>query len=113
MRISYWSSAVCSSDLADAAIRRFAAAAVLGEIAHQGVHRGEVGRVDQRAPVTAKGHETGLSEPVQMKRQGRRRQAQPFPDTAHRTAFAPGLHQQPEYIEPGILGECRQGGYGS
>src|SRR3546814_3548492 len=58
MRISDWSSDVCSSDLGGGAPlrgRTAPAAAVFGEIGDEAVHRGEIGGIDERtagAPAT-------------------------------------------------------------
>ena len=53
-----------------------------------------------------------MPELIEMERQRRRRQAEPFTDLTGRQPVRPGLDQQSEHIKAGLLCECRQGGYG-
>src|ERR1700712_2201040 len=52
-----------------------------------------------------------MAKLVQMKGERCRGQVQPVTDAAGRQPLRPGLNQQPEHIEPGVLGKCRKSGY--
>src|ERR1700712_326707 len=52
-----------------------------------------------------------MAKLVQMKGERCRGQVQPVTDAAGRQPLRPGLNQQPEHIEPGVLGKCRKRGY--
>ena len=52
-----------------------------------------------------------MAKLVQMKRQGRGRQVEPFTDLPGWYTFRPCLHQQSKYIEARVLSERREGGY--
>src|SRR5579871_1960016 len=69
----------------DAAVR--ALAAVLGEIAQEGVHGSVVGHLVQGPAVTAGCHQTGVPQGGQVEGQGRRREVEALGDGSHRHAL--------------------------
>jgi hypothetical protein len=85
------------------------AAAIIREIAKQGIHRFELGRIDHRAAITAHGHEACRTEPVKMKGQRIRREVECGRDRTGRHALRSRFHKQAEHIKAIVLGECGQG----
>jgi len=69
------------------------AAAILGQVADQLIHRSEIGAVDELAAVTAPGDETGALETLKMERQGGGRKSHPFTDDSRREAFRAPFNQ--------------------
>jgi hypothetical protein len=86
-----------------------AAAAIVGEIAEQGVHRFELRRVDHGATIAAHSDETSRSQPVKMKRKRVRCEIEGGGDRTGWHALGTGFNQQPEDIKAIILGESGQG----
>src|SRR3954468_14236926 len=65
---------------------RLSAAAVLGEVIDEAVHRGEVRRVADEAALLLTCHEIGVTQLLQMKRERRRRDPQGICDRPDRDA---------------------------
>src|SRR2546426_7145344 len=86
---------------------RAAAAAVVGEIAHQFVHVLEVGAVDHKAPVLAALRQSGPRQLSQVERQGCGRQIKQLADPPSGESFGAGFHEKAEDLEPRVL---REGG---
>ena len=84
-------------------------AAFLGEEADQRVHGVVTRRVDHRAAVAAHGHEAGLAQTVEVKREGVRRQSERGCDLARRNAVRSRLNQQPVGVEAIFLRQGRKG----
>src|SRR2546428_10532256 len=84
---------------------RAAAAAVVGEIAHQFVHVLEVRAVDHKAPVLAALRQSGPRQLSQVERQGCGRQIEQFADPPSGEAFGPGFYEKAENLEPRVLRE--------
>ena len=53
-----------------------------------------------------------MLELAQVERQRRRRQREPLADLPRGKPLGPGLHEQPENIEPRFVTERDKGGYG-
>src|SRR6266446_8982266 len=84
---------------------RAAAAAVVGEIAHQFIHVLEVRAVDHKAPVLAALRQPGSRQLSQVERQGCRSQIKLFADPPGGEAFGPGFYEKAEDLEPRVLRE--------
>jgi hypothetical protein len=70
-------------------------AAIFGEIGHQPVHRGIVGRIDDKAALAALRYQPGIGQGRQMK--AHRGETTPvFRRWRLRAGHRPGLHQQAE-----------------
>ena len=85
------------------------AAAIVGEISDQRVHRLEPGRIDHRAALAAHRDDAGDPQPVEMKGQRVGRETKRFGDGARSHTLEAGLHQQAEHVEAVVLGEGGQG----
>src|ERR1700744_688949 len=82
-----------------------ALATVLGEETNKAVHRLEPRRIDHAAAVAAYRDQSREAEPVEVKGQRVRCEAEPFGDLTGRHAFRAGLDQQPEDIQTVLLGQ--------
>jgi hypothetical protein len=89
-----------------------ALAAVLGHVSEQRIHDRIGRRVDQRPALASEGHEVRVFELAQVERQRRGRESEPLADATRRQPFRSGLHKQPENIEPRLVTERNEGGYG-
>jgi hypothetical protein len=83
-----------------------AAATILSEKAEQRVHFVELSSVDHRPAITAHGDKPGHPEPIEMKGQGVGSEVERCSNSSRWHALGSGLHKQPKYVEPIILGEC-------
>jgi hypothetical protein len=79
--------------------------ALVRQVGEERAHGGEVGRVDERAPVAADPHQAGLAELLQVERERRGREAEGAGDRAGGEPAIPGPHEQAEHLEPALLGE--------
>jgi hypothetical protein len=84
------------------------AAAIVSEIAKQGVHRLELGRVNHGATIASHGHEASRTEPVKMKSQRIRCEVECVRDRTGWHPFRSRFHKQAENVKAIILGECSQ-----
>ena len=86
-----------------------AAAAVLEQEGHDLAQPVEVGAVDDRAAAALGADEAGPGQDAEMRGHGVVRDGQLPGDVAGRQAVGLVLHQQPEHVEAGRLGEGREG----
>src|SRR5712691_12099830 len=84
---------------------RAAAAAVVGEIAHQFIHVLKVRAVDHEAPVLAALRQSGSRQLSQVERQGRGGQVELLPNPPRGEAFGAGFYEKAEDLEPRVLRE--------
>ncbi len=87
---------------------RHATAAVIGEKRDERVHGVELRRVDHRAAFPPHRDQPTQPQPVEMKRERVRREAEFLRDAAGRHAVRPRLDQQAEHVEPIVLGQRSQ-----
>jgi hypothetical protein len=87
-------------------------AAILRQIAEQGIHRFVLRGVDHRATIAADGDQPGHAQPVEMKGQRVGRQVECLGHLPGGHAFRTGLHQQPKHSETIVLGERGQSRHG-
>src|SRR6266849_7058628 len=84
---------------------RAAAAAVVGQIAHQLVHVLKVCAVDHEAAVLAALRQSGSRQLSQVERQRRGGQVKLLSNPARREAFRAGFYEKAEDLEPRVLRE--------
>jgi hypothetical protein len=84
------------------------AAAIVREIAKQGVHRFELSRVDHGAAIAADGDEASRPQSIKMERQRVRCEVESGCNRTGWHALGSGFHQQAEDIKAIVLGERRQ-----
>src|SRR5882762_10163955 len=84
---------------------RAAAAAVVGEIAHQLVHVPKVCGVDHEAPILAALRQPGSRQLSQVERQGCRRQIKQLADPPSGESFGAGFYEKAKDLEPRVLRE--------
>ena len=87
-------------------------AAILGHVGEQRVHDRIGRRVDQRPAFAPEGHKVRVFELAQVERQRRRREREPLAELPSGKPLRPGLHEEPENIEPGFVAERDKGGEG-
>src|SRR5258705_2844609 len=80
-------------------------AAVLGQIAYQPVHHGEVGRVDELAALAALRNQPRALKILKVKRQGRGHKTDTLADRACRQSLGAALDQQSIDREPVLVCE--------
>jgi len=86
-----------------------AAAAVLGQVTDQAVHRIEVGAVPDEAAVLAGNDEAGAPELLQVERERRRRNVEPCRDLPGGQPLGRMLDQKPVDPETRVLRERGEG----
>src|SRR6266850_6806944 len=84
---------------------RAAAAAVVGEIAHQFIHVLKVRAVDHEAPILAALRQSGSRQLSQVERQRSGGQVKLLSNPARREAFWAGFYEKAEDLEPRVLRE--------
>jgi hypothetical protein len=89
-----------------AGIFRRAPTAIVGQISKQFVHGFKLRCIDHRAARALNRHQAGAAQPVEMKCQLVGRKPESSRDFPGRHADGSCCDQEPEYLEPVVLGEC-------